>query len=188
LKYLDGRLADNTGDSFHWNYRHFELVEDENKSKFKVGDIVEVINEAVQEDKHLIGMIGKIAEVKLYGGSITPNYDVRFSEPITLHCNRINDYTHVFFERELRLVSDESESPLTSNDKMDVEKLKTFNPKNLAEGKKQAELEKANYEASESKKAYKELIDQKEEQERKIKVANEELEKINEKLKVFKSK
>jgi hypothetical protein len=164
------------------------VEESKSKSKFKVGDIVEVINEEVEEDKHLIGMTGKIVKVKTYGDSIIPNYYVEFSKPITQHCNRINDYTHMFFEKELKLFSDESKSPLTSNDKMDIEKLKTFNPKNLAEGKKQAEEDKAYYEAKEAKKVYEGLINEKEEQDRLIKVANEKLKEINEKLKVFKSK
>ena len=47
------------------------------------------------------------------------------------------------------------------NQMTDIETLKTFNPKNLSEGKRQAEEEKANYEASEAKKSYTALINQK---------------------------
>ena len=70
--------------------------------------------------------------------------------------------------------------------KMDAETLKTFNKKNLVEGRKQAEKEKANYEAEESRRAYVGLINRKETQERAIKVANEELEEVEEDLKLFK--
>ena len=70
-------------------------------------------------------------------------------------------------------------------EKMDIETLKTFNKKNLAEGRKQAEEDKANYEATESKNAYKGLVDREETQERIIKVAKEELKKIGDDLKLF---
>ena len=69
--------------------------------------------------------------------------------------------------------------------KMDIETLKTFNKKNLVEGKKQAETDKANYEATESRNAYKRLVDRKEEQERIIRVAEEELTSIKDDLKLF---
>ena len=72
------------------------------------------------------------------------------------------------------------------NQMTDIETLKTFNPKNLSEGKRQAEEEKANYEASEAKKAYTALINKKEELERIIKTTNEELKKVKESLAVFK--
>jgi len=72
------------------------------------------------------------------------------------------------------------------NQMTDIETLKTFNPKNLSEGKRQAEEEKANYEASEAKKYYTALINQKEELERIIKTTNEELKKVKESLAVFK--
>lgn len=72
------------------------------------------------------------------------------------------------------------------NQMTDIETLKSFNPKNLSEGKRQAEEEKDNYEASEAKKAYTALINQKEELERIIKTTNEELKKVKESLAVFK--
>jgi hypothetical protein len=72
------------------------------------------------------------------------------------------------------------------NQMTDIETLKSFNPKNLSEGKRQAEEEKANYEASEAKKYYTALINQKEELERIIKTTNEELKKVKESLAVFK--
>lgn len=72
------------------------------------------------------------------------------------------------------------------NKMTDIETLKSFNPKNLSEGKRQAEEEKANYEASEAKKSYTALINQKEELERIIKTTNEELKKVKESLAVFK--
>jgi len=72
------------------------------------------------------------------------------------------------------------------NKMTDIETLKSFNPKNLSEGKRQAEEEKANYEASEAKKSYTTLINKKEELERIIKTTNEELKKVKESLAVFK--
>ena len=72
------------------------------------------------------------------------------------------------------------------NQMTDIETLKSFNPKNLSEGKRQAEEEKANYEASEAKKSYTALINKKEELERIIKTTNEELKEVKESLAVFK--
>lgn len=69
---------------------------------------------------------------------------------------------------------------------MDKETLKAFNKDNLAEGKRQAEEDKANYEATEAKRAYVSMVDRKETQERIVKVAEEELKEIKEELKLFK--
>ncbi|KKL66960.1 hypothetical protein LCGC14_2139810 [marine sediment metagenome] len=69
--------------------------------------------------------------------------------------------------------------------KMDIETLKTFSEENLAEGKEMAEEAKANYEAEEAMKAYTDLVDKKEKQDRIIRVAREELRKIGDDLKVF---
>jgi predicted nuclease with TOPRIM domain len=89
---------------------------------------------------------------------------------------------------DAKMVDDEIYNTLVKggNKMTDIETLKSFNPKNLSEGKRQAEEEKANYEASEAKKSYTALINQKEELERIIKTTNEELKKVKESLAVFK--
>lgn len=97
-------------------------------------------------------------------------------------------YNPINFELVEQSEFKSSEFPKTPENKMDIETLKTFSPKNLVEGKKQAEEEKANYEASESKKFYVNSMNEKESQERIIRIANEELKEINKKLGVFKSK
>jgi hypothetical protein len=95
------------------------------------------------------------------------------------------DYSLVSTPRGSSVVKDYIEAK-GGNKMTDIETLKTFNPKNLSEGKRQAEEEKANYEASEAKKSYTALINQKEELERIIKTTNEELKKVKESLAVFK--
>ncbi|GAH83647.1 unnamed protein product, partial [marine sediment metagenome] len=65
--------------------------------KFKVGDIVEVIDEDV--DNHLIGMIGKIVKTT----TDSKVYAVDFGKKIKQEYNIVNATTHDFCENELTL-------------------------------------------------------------------------------------
>jgi hypothetical protein len=85
-------------------------------------------------------------------------------------------------------VSNETPTEKLIENKMDFEKIKEFDKKNLVEGKKKSEEEKATYEATEAKKFYTDLINRKEEQQRKVKIANEEIKQLDEQLKVFNKK
>jgi hypothetical protein len=90
--------------------------------------------------------------------------------------------------KNFELVYPNDFSKMTSFINMDLEQLKTFNPKNVADGKKLAEDEKATLEVSEAKRMFKDLTNAKEEQERIIKVAQERLKTINENLNLFRIK
>lgn len=134
-------------------------------SKFKAGDIVERIN--FHYDTFKIGFIGEVLETDL-GNT---------NKMVT-----IKGHDGLQYQGNFKLSSKNIQS---SKNKMETETLKIFNPKNLAEGKKEAIKEKANYELTESKKAYKILIDSKEEQERIIKLAQEKVKELNKKLAIF---
>ena len=68
--------------------------------KFKVGDKVKIIYEQNEEDRHLIGMIGKIVSCRTYD-----LYNVDFGEIIKQENNVINNTTHTFRYSELELVN-----------------------------------------------------------------------------------
>lgn len=65
--------------------------------KFKRGDRVKVIDESAEQDKHLIGMIGKIVSLTEYV------YHVDFGKKIEQTHNKINSTTHTFYEKELKM-------------------------------------------------------------------------------------
>ena len=141
-------------------------------TKFKIGDRVKYIcKKSHAQNKDRYGQFGVIRNVDSNSilvywddGSVGSNYNKSY-----------------IFEDSFELVENES----SNKNQMDKETLKTFSKDNLAEGKRKAEEDHASYEATESKNAYKKLVDRKDEQERVIKVAKEELKAIGDVLKVF---
>jgi len=85
---------------------------------------------------------------------------------------------------DTRYVHEMFNTPVSMRVKMD-EEIKTFNKKNLKEAKRLAVEQKNNREVVDAQYAYEALIDAKETEERKIKVAKEKLVEINEDLKIF---
>ena len=74
---------------------------------FQVGDRVECIDEQI--DRQLIGMVGFIVKVNEEEGGEYSNspelYDVDFGKKIKQNCASVNDTTHRFAIRELKLVN-----------------------------------------------------------------------------------
>ena len=66
--------------------------------RLKIGDKVKVMSEHVEEDKHLIGMVGVIKSFQEYN-----TVYVDFGESIIQHNNVIDETTHIFFQKELEL-------------------------------------------------------------------------------------
>ena len=154
-------------------------------TKFKIGDVVignlnsKTYSVTTKDGTYeVVGISGdKSIEIKVLTHEIHKStIGSRFSVKIDSF-----DLLESFKGRSKDITNVES----SNKNQMDKETLKTFSKDNLAEGKRKAEEDKASYEATESKNAYKKLVDRKEEQERKIKVAKEELKVIGDDLKVF---
>jgi hypothetical protein len=71
---------------------------------------------------------------------------------------------------------------------MNIEEIKDYSPKNLTEAKKQAKEDKASEEIQTARYYYEALIDKKETFERQLKINQENLIEINDKLKIFDKK
>jgi hypothetical protein len=69
--------------------------------RFKVGDRVVVIDESSSEDRHLIGMTGKVVRNTIMG-----NWEVDFGKCIEQTFNRVNNTTHIYKPDELKHVQD----------------------------------------------------------------------------------
>jgi len=90
------------------------------------------------------------------------------------------DYYPANFEE----VSNNEPTRVTAEDTKMTD-IKTFNKKNLIKAKTKAQEEQKTYEIETAKKEYQRLIDLKDSQDRIVKIAKEELVKINEELKIF---
>ena len=155
----------------------WELVEDF-KYQWKKGDKLEVIDPP--NNVHV-----KDGDIVIANNDICSNKghyaDVNI---ICVNGTLIENFNAYRFKK---VEGERTETNIESSEKtkMDIETLKTFSEENLAEGKEMAEEAKANYEAEEAMKAYTDLVDKKEKQDRIIRVAREELRKIGDDLKVF---
>ena len=137
-------------------------------SNFKVGDVLEYVFKGTSPNSHRVGQIAIVLEINEKGGLYVQWMDGSIGGAETKY----------ILASSFKLADSET--------KMEADKLKNFNPKNLAEGKKRAEQERAEYETQEAKKVYTDLINKRDEQNRIKKEADEKLKEINKELNVFK--
>lgn len=160
----------------------WELVE---RAEFKVGDKVICIKDNCEFKEGHKTIITRL-RLKDSNNDYLSNSGHE-DATIYIHDPEQSDNEKWVFSKFWKVVEEETNNKEESSKKetMEIEELKTFSEENLADGKERAEEDKANYEAEEAKKAYTALVDRKEAQERIIRVAKEELKKIEDDLKIF---
>ena len=157
----------------------WELVESAPKFKYqwKKGDKLKVTD------------ISMNSNLSFKNKTIYSNNDVNTNDSEETIDVMVHGNIHtLWFVKRFKKVEDEganNKEESSEKETMDIETLKTFSNENLAEGKEMAEDAQASYELKEAQKAYADLVDRRDKQERIIRVAKEELKKIGDDLKVF---